>query len=99
MWAGQIDLREAIDLATCAAADPATYLGAAINGLTSPTSNADLALMVALTRFAGEPMKSFIPIAAIQSNESDPDAARAPEPDAQELAAAEAVLEHTIIFS
>ncbi|OFS67513.1 MULTISPECIES: hypothetical protein [Trueperella] len=99
MWAGQIELREAIDLATCAAADPATYLGAAINGLTSPTSNADLALMVALTRFAGEPMKSFIPIATIQSNESDTDAARAPEPDEQELAAAEAILDQTIIFA
>lgn len=95
MWAGQIDLREAIDLATCAAEDPATYLGAAINGLTCPTTNADLAIMVALTRIVGDELRTFIPIT--DSANPAPDAV-IDEPVMGEREEAEAILEQTIIF-
>lgn len=81
---------EAIALARTAKSDTRTYLGAAVNGLTYPTSRADILTVV----------KTL----ALAKNDSDLDSYFLPFPtgpeeaSADEISAAEAELEASIVF-
>lgn len=83
--------REAIDLAKVAFADTTTYLGAEVSGLTTPTSNAEMALLSLAAGFGGDLFKPLIPIDFGDSEHVE-------EASAEEIAQAENLLETTIIF-